>query len=130
MSFEEPIIGKPILTEVGSRAFNAEFRRSTEAQQFVLDDGRPAIMAEPLFGVPHAVTMYMHVWEIRKSQYLAKHLPAGSHERGCPTCGCKMEVTRELESTWSFRCPVCKTVDAWGKQIVGGTHGAGQKEKA
>jgi hypothetical protein len=40
-----------------------------------------------------------------------------------------MTVSREYENVWTFRCEVCKSVEAWGKDVVGGTQGAGEREK-
>ena len=119
-----------ILTEVGEAAFNAEFRKAASGDLHELPDGRPAIMTQALFGEVHVTTMYPMVWDRRKSRVGQTNRAVGSAERGCPTCGCTMVLTNELETTWSFWCPDCKTVETWGKQIIGGTIGAGEKEKA
>lgn len=133
----------PILTEVGQHEFDTELRRLMACNRLslhphprampeeftYLPDGRPAITRPPLNGVPHAITLYWNTWEIRKSKHREKHLPKGPRERACSNCGCAMTVSKEFGDTWSFRCEACQQVDVWGKQIVGGTKGGGEKER-
>jgi len=40
-----------------------------------------------------------------------------------------MRVTREYGEVWCFRCPACGSSETWGKNLLGGTRGGGEREK-
>jgi len=40
-----------------------------------------------------------------------------------------MDVKQELIGDWVFMCPRCHSAEVLSKQYVGGTIGAGEKEK-
>jgi hypothetical protein len=49
-------------------------------------------------------------------------------ELRCRTCGAVLTMTRELASTWVFRCQTCQAAVFVAKSEAGGTEGAGESE--
>ena len=115
--------------------FCSEWRAASAKERVVLDDGRPAVRREPRpedeDGEVTFTTLAPALWERIKSRQRAAFAmePPPKRVRLCQACRAEMGVAREYESVYCFRCPVCGSSETWGKQIVGGTFGAGEKEK-
>jgi hypothetical protein len=113
--------------------FLHEWRAASPENRVVLPDKRPAVRRPPSESDPRPsyVTVHAKAWEEIKPK-LAMRMRLMAHpKRGrlCAACGATMKVTQELEEVWSFSCPVCKSVENWGKNLVGGQMGAGEREK-
>lgn len=113
--------------------FLREWRAAAPENRVVLPDNRPAVRKEPE-GVedrPSYTTVHAVAWEsIRPA--LQRRLALTQHPkraRLCQACGAEMRVAQELEQVWSFQCPQCRSVETWGKNLIGGQMGAGEKEK-
>ena len=118
-----------ILFEGTWRDFMSEWRAATPADRVVLADGRPAVarrQVEP----PNFFTIHGQVWEIVRPRLTAamQGAPPKKRERLCEVCRTPMGVAREFTDVWSFKCPACRSVQMFGKDVIGGTHGAGEKE--
>ena len=48
--------------------------------------------------------------------------------RLCEACGTAMRLTHEWSEVWTFACERCHSAEIWGKDVVGGTRGAGTRE--
>jgi len=121
-----PSPGDPIITEVGRSAFIAAYIKSRSDERHTTKDKRPAIRTGNSFGYEIWTVPNEIAWDIMKSAAGSK--PVMSYEHQCRTCGSAMKMTREFGDTWAFHCQNCKTVHVQGKDKVGGTHGAGEKE--
>lgn len=124
-----------ILFEVAWKDFRADWRKATAAQKVVLDDRRPAVRIETRGpdGAPEVriTTIAGPLWERLRPRLQAAMRGDQPHRRLrlCGACRAELTVTREYGDSWTFRCPQCRTVEVWGKRIVGGTMGAGEQEK-
>lgn len=109
--------------------FAEEWRKAAPSAKTVLPDGRPAVRheGEP----PSYITVHPHVWEIVKPRL--KQMFAGGaapkRVRLCEACGQPLKVVQEQETVWIFRCEACGSREIQAKARIGGTQGAGDKEK-
>jgi len=124
-----------LLFETRWDRFVAEWRTATDAERVVLEDGRPAIRREPTpedeDGDVTYTTLAPRLWEeIKHRQREAFALaPAPKRTRLCQACRGTMRVAREYEDCWTFKCYACSSSEVWGKDVLGGARGAGEKEK-
>ena len=115
--------------------FAQEWRTATPKERVVLNDGRPAIRREPTEGDEDGETTYTTLvpalWdEINKRQKEAFAIhPPPPRTRFCQACRAELKVAREYEAVWCFSCPRCGSAETWGKDVLGGSIGAGEKEK-
>lgn len=115
--------------------FSVQWRTSAPHERVILDDGRPAIRREPNPIEPDGevtyVTLASALWDtIKKRQKAAFAMePPPPRTRLCQACRAEMKVSREYEAVWCFRCEACGSSETWGKDVLGGTQGSGEKEK-
>lgn len=117
--------------EVNSQLFTEEWIKADRDAKTILDDGRPAVRREPLTEWLPAtyVTLMLPIWDEIKRNHVMRELQGVQHTQTCKTCLQEMKVHREMDSSWVFTCPRCKGTEVYGKIFVGGTYGAGEKEK-
>lgn len=100
--------------------------------KMALDDGRPAVRTVDDQGI-NLTTIHPEMWgrvrAIIKPLLKKAELDHPSRGRMCELCGMTLKLVRELSDTWVFYCDACHTGEVHGKNIVGGTVGAGEKEK-
>lgn len=125
----------------GSLVFNCrwdhfvkEWRGAPLNRRVVLDDGRPAVRRPPeedQQGTETYTTIAPALWDtIKKRQREAfGGNPPPPRTRLCQACRQPMRMVREYSDVWCFKCDTCGSSETWGKQIVGGTRGAGEIEK-
>lgn len=124
-----------LLFETRWNLFVGEWRAATQIERVVLDDGRPAIRREPSpedeDGDVTYTTLAPALWDrIKSRQREAFALtPPPKRVRLCQACRGQMTVTREYEDVWCFSCPRCHSSETWGKDLLGGVPGAGEREK-
>ena len=113
--------------------FAQDWRTSTAKERVVLDDGRPAIRREAADedGEITYTTLAPELWSRIKSRQREAFAmnPPPPRTRLCQACRAEMKVSREFEAVWCFTCPTCGSSETWGKDVVGGSIGAGEKEK-
>ena len=115
--------------------FCSEWRAASAKERVVLEDGRPAVRREPRpedeDGEVTFTTLAPALWERVKSRQREAFAmePPPKRVRLCQACRAPMVVSREYEAVWCFRCPVCGSSETWGKDLLGGVHGAGEREK-
>jgi len=107
--------------------FGLALKQASNHEKTVLPDGRPAVRKTTEVGIMY-LTIHPHAWDIIKRR------PRGpqsvpSRVRLCEWCRSIMKVAREFEGCWTFVCPKCKSTEIHDKRFVGGSIGAGQKEK-
>jgi len=121
-----------VLMEVRLDEFFTEWQITARRCKVVLDDRRPAIYRpDGEFG-PAYVTLPVELWERtrrRIKELMRNGWVAPSRTRLCEACGAELKVGLEYDKVWVFKCPVCDSVEIHGKNFVGGTIGAGIKEK-
>jgi hypothetical protein len=117
-------------------ALRQKWRAAPSADQVILEDGRPAVRLYVEDGRVAYQSVPPAVWgEIKGKLAMRSQLigggPIAHPKRGrlCVTCGAALEVTKEYGSAWCFRCPICRAVEVFGKDVIGGTVGAGDVEK-
>ena len=122
-----------LLFETRWDLFSAEWRVASAKERVILEDGRPAIRREATDedGEVAFTTLAPELWNrIRARQREAFLMnPPPARTRLCQACRAEMRVTKEYENVWCFRCSVCGSSETWGKDVVGGTRGAGETEK-
>lgn len=115
------------------KTFRDDWVAADQAHRVVLDDGRPAVRRDPpsLEDKPSYLTIYPNVWESVRHQMKAAFAaaPPAKRIRLCPNCRSEMKVAREFEDVWAFVCDRCKQTDILAKSLIGGTQGAGEREK-
>lgn len=97
--------------------------------RLVLTDGRPAVLAadgRSVETVPLVIWHKIRAWARERHQWLSP--TPQKRTRRCLACGNLLELRKEYARAWTFACPICKTVEIYGKAQVGGTEGAGEKE--
>jgi len=115
--------------------FCQSWRVATPRERVVLNDGRPAIRREPSpdeeDGEITYTTIAPALWEkIKQRQREAFALtPPPPRTRLCQACRAPLKVAREYGDCWTFVCDQCKSTEIHGKDLVGGTWGAGEAEK-
>lgn len=115
--------------------FSVLWRTSPAKERVVLDDGRPAIRREPSpdeeGGEVTFTTLAPELWNRIKSRQREAFVmnPPPPRTRLCLACRGEMKVSREYEAVWCFRCPTCGSSETWGKDLLGGSVGSGEKEK-
>lgn len=118
---------------VGWREFLADWQGADQAHRVVLTDGRPAVRSEPGEGEERSsyTTLHPHVWPMirRRLKEAFARVPAAKRVRLCEACRAEMKVAQEHGAVWVFRCPACGSVEIHGKDRIGGTMGAGEKER-
>lgn len=111
------------------REFRAKWRDAPPDHRIVLADKRPAVLdphADPLTDRPTLYTPHWHIWScVRNLQQL--DMPAESRTMRCASCNEPMKPI-EHETYWKFACERCHSREIWGKDAVGGTIGAGERE--
>ena len=108
--------------------FRNDWRTAPETRRLVLDDGRPAVRLD----TGSLVTVLAPHWQVMRQYMQARLAPGVRHPtraRYCQACGAVMKVAREFEQAWTFACDICKSTEIHGKSLVGGTKGAGEREK-
>ena len=115
----------------GWRHFLEDWRTATPAERTVLPDRRPAVRREGEDGRATYLTIYPAVWEFMRGRITEafRQTPPPKRVRLCAGCREEMVVTIEYEDVWCWTCPQCRSSETWGKNLVGGTIGAGLKEK-
>ena len=121
-----------VLVETTAKAFLDEWKQASSHCKVLLDDKRPAIVRQPDManGDPTFLTLMPAVWDRMKAVgwkklQTARHPP---HARLCEVCGAKLRLVCESAQHWIFKCLQCPTRETWGKTMLGGTIGAGNKE--
>jgi hypothetical protein len=121
-----------LLVETRVDYFLDLWRTTDHANRLVLEDRRPAVRRQDDHG-PTILTIHPAAWEplrARITQLLAAgKLTHPSRKRLCECCATELTLVRELDSSWVFRCEACRSAEIHSKTIVGGTVGAGEKEK-
>lgn len=122
----------PLVLTVPSKEFWGSMQRAPKSARVVLPDNRPGLKRETELGAV-IVTLHPAVWAKQRKVLLQKRgydlIQPVARTLLCELCAEPMKVVREMEQLWVMKCPVCKGTEMWGKQIVGGTWGAGEKEK-
>lgn len=119
--------GSPVFS-LAWKQFADEWRTTDQRHHAVLDDGRPAVIHDG--DPPSYHTVAAALWEHVRPR-LAALLATRQHparHRLCEACGTAMRLTHEWTDVWTFACERCGSVEAWGKDVVGGTIGAGARE--
>lgn len=115
-----------------AKTFWTAMRDAPASDRVVLPDGRPALRSVSQVGTFYR-TLHPLIWQASRKilkEYGARALVQPvSRTRLCQSCLTPMAVKRELEGIWVLACPMCESVELWGKQLVGGTQGAGDREK-
>lgn len=115
------------------KAFLLDWRTAKPEERTVLPDTtkRPAVRREGEAGRVTYLTIYPAVWEFMRGRIKEAFLrnPPAKRVRLCQGCRAEMVVSIEYEDVWCFVCPQCQSSETWGKQLLGGTRGAGVKEK-
>jgi len=100
--------------------------------RLVLDDQRPAVRSTTDEGVS-LTTIHPEAWmRVRatiKPLLKQQELKHPSRGRLCEFCGSELKMVREMTDAWVFNCVACHTSEIHGKNLVGGTQGAGIAEK-
>lgn len=113
--------------------FLSKWKVAALRDKLVLDDQRPAVRTLDEQGVS-ITTIHPEAWDRVRAviKPLLKHgeLAHPSKKRLCELCGSELKVVRELYDCWVFHCPSCETNEIHAKALVGGTRGAGEKEKS
>jgi len=122
-----PQIGRPLLILTRWAAFAQEWRTAEPSRRMVLSDGRPGILSERSGSV---LTLPDPVWQLVKRGFRdqLQQEPPRKRTRRCEACGADLERAREFEWAWTFVCRRCQSTEVWGKDRVGGTVGAGERE--
>lgn len=120
------------LVETRLDYFLDRWKTSAMADRLVLDDQRPAVRSTSPEGVS-LITIHPDAWD-RVRAHIKPLLKQGelvhpNKKRLCEFCGSELKVKREMTDAWVFHCPACQTSEIHGKNLVGGTLGAGEKEK-
>jgi len=128
-----------LLIETDLSAFQKEFDVIDSSERLKLPDGRLAVKRPDLLAEGFTVlTVHPEVWERMKSaakrvngmkEYLNRFEKSASRGRTCRRCGSELRAKMEMEGWWAFKCRTCEHREVWGKTLVGGTSGAGEKEK-
>lgn len=109
--------------------FLRQWKLTARDARVVLEDRRPAIRThtDPVT----YLTIHPYVWDLvkQKLKETLRGTPPPPRTRRCEGCGGELKVTREYEQVWVFACDRCKSVETHGKNLVGGSVGAGEKEK-
>ena len=118
------------------REFQDAWRAAPVEHRAVFDDGRPCVYRPAradeetgLLGASY-LSPLPGLWALvrsRTKELVALREPR-KRERNCAACGSAMTLTRELATVWVFHCAVCKAVEQFGKDVIGGTIGAGESE--
>lgn len=112
--------------------FLDKWRVAALRDKLVLDDKRPAVRTHDDQGIS-LTTIHPEAWDrvraVIKPLLKQGELIHPNKKRLCELCGHELKVVRELHDTWVFHCPSCETNELHAKAIVGGTMGAGEKEK-
>jgi len=121
-----------LLVELDGRAFAEMLKDAPQSTKLQLPDKRPAIAKyAPRTTLEDSeqtyYTLHWYIWERIRSLPQYQNVP--SRTRLCDNCGTALKVKEEREDHWLFACPRCDTREFWGKQLIGGTIGAGQREK-
>lgn len=124
-----------LVFEIRWNRFAEEWRTAAAKERVVLEDGRPAIRREPSPIDPEGevtfTTLPQSLWErirIRQREAFAMN-PPPPRTRLCQACRGELKVSREYEDVWCFTCPTCGSAETWGKTVLGGSIGSGEKEK-
>lgn len=109
------------------------WRMAPQSDRLVLSDLRPAVRRRDPDGSETYLTIHQEAWQFLrrsiKDKLAAGELRHPNRSRLCQLCACELRLDRELEQNWVFHCPACHTVEIHDKTIIGGTRGAGEKEK-
>lgn len=121
-----------LLIETRLDRFLEKWKVSDRANRLVLGDKRPAVRTFDDSGI-NLTTIHPEAWD-RVKLVIKPLLKQGEIEhpnkrRLCEFCGSELRVKRELHDSWVFVCPSCETSEIHAKALVGGTQGAGTKEK-
>lgn len=119
--------GMGVMVECRADQFGETMKTMPKSARCVLTDGRPALITKDEFGGVMYITIHAYAWSILKKIPKHRHVP--SRVRLCEFCRSEMKLAREYETSWTFTCPVCKSVEVHDKRFIGGTRGAGEKEK-
>jgi len=118
-----------LLIEGLASEFSDEWKSATHDEKVVLHDGtrRPAIRKVHQDGRVVFTTIHPEAWAILKRLQRGRTHPY--RQRLCDQCGSLLRIACEREQYWVFRCESCRTAEFHDKRIVGGTLGAGEREK-
>lgn len=130
-----------LIIEVDLSRFQEAFQKTPREDRIKLQDGRLGLRSyEELTDSYTIQTVHPEVWErmvfaaSRQTHNMKEYLTrfeageAPQRSRLCRKCGAELRARLEREIWWAFYCPTCEHREVWGKQIVGGTWGAGEKE--
>lgn len=119
--------------ELDYEPWRAQWLQATNEEKAVLEDSRPAIRREPFMsGLPPTyVTLRHALWDALKK--FERRNPAffednshPTHGRNCSACKAELKLKREWHHGWLFYCPRCQSSELLGKELYGGTIGAGE----
>ena len=117
---------------VTSKEFWSTMAAAPRSARCVLKDNRPGVKKDTELG-PVILTLAPAVWAKQKKVLKEKRgydlIVPPAKTKLCLFCSTPMKVTQELEQIWIMQCPHCRGTELWGKQLVGGTWGAGEKER-
>ena len=116
-----------LLIEGRADHFSQLWKAAPVASRVVLPDGRPAVREVKMEGVTYT-TIHGRAWEVLRVLPRNRAI-LHSRTKLCEFCSTELKVSKEYETVWCFTCPVCKSVETHSKQMIGGTLGAGTKEK-
>lgn len=121
-----------LLIETRLDHFLEKWKVAALHDKLVLDDRRPAVRTQDDQGY-NITTIHPEAWARVRAviQPLLKQgqLEHPNKQRLCEFCGTALKVVRELHDCWVFHCPSCATNEIHAKRLVGGTVGAGEKER-
>jgi hypothetical protein len=116
-----------LLIECRADQFTEAWKAALQTERVVLQDGRPAVRRANTLGITFT-TIHPHAWEILRK--LPRNRPKVANKiRLCEWCGYTLKVSREYEDVWCFTCDRCRSSEVHSKLLVGGTIGAGEREK-
>ena len=131
-----------LLIEADLTRFQQEFQKTPKEDRVKLKDGRLGLRRHDVMDPESYTVMTVHqeVWERmvfaakRQTSNMKEFLTrfeqkaAPAKKRLCKECGAEQKERMEKEQWWSFYCPSCEKNEIWGKNLIGGTWGAGEKE--
>ena len=115
--------------------FVTAWRAADDAHRVALGDGRPAVMRDAPLSLdadpkPAYLTVAQPAWDVlrRRVKEAFRGEPPPPRTRLCQACRGPLTLAKEYEDVWTFVCGQCRSRETGGKDVVGGTRGAGERE--